>query len=127
MRLFLLLALVSFSAFATDWSDLEAGNSYKLNQSFQLPQLERSGSLLEFTKGEKYLLSEILPVDVPGYPLMLYIFKYTNCPGPAMKTDMEIVEVETTSPVVKVGMQVEACEINMYIETKDYYSKSLFE
>lgn len=127
MRLFLLLSLISFSAFATTWEELAPGRYYKLNQSFQLPQLERSGSLLDFTKGEQHFLREIVPLPMPGFPMLVYVFKYTDCPGTAMATDIEIVEVEGTSPVVKVGTQLEACEIHMYIEAKDYYSKSLFE
>lgn len=127
MRLFLLLTLFSFSAFATNWEDLTPGRYYKLNQSFQLPQLERSGSLLDFSKGDQHFLKEIVPINVPGFTLMLYVFKYSDCPGTAMATDMEIIEVDGTRPVVKVGTQLEACELNMYIEIKDYYSKSLFE
>lgn len=126
--MFLIGLLFSFSALAaTKWSDLESGKTYKLAQSFQLPQLERSGSLVDFVKGQKYKLKEIVPLSMPGALLTLYIFDFTNCPGKEMATDMEIIPVKGSTPLVEVGAQVEDCEINMYIETKDQYNKSLFE
>lgn len=127
MRLFLLLTLISFSAFSATWSDLEEGKTYKLTQSFQLPQLERSRSLLDFTKGESFTLKEIVPLSLPGALLTLYVFDYKKCPGTEMATDMEIVDVNGTRPLVQVGAQVEDCEMNMFIENKDIYAKSLFE
>lgn len=128
MRIFLILCLISVNVFAAEnWSDLTAGNNYKLTQNFQLPQVERSGSLLDFSKGEKLRLKEIVPLAMPGALLTLYIFDYLNCPGPQLVTDMEIIPVNGTSPLVEVGAFVEKCELNVYLETKDYYTKSLFE
>ncbi len=127
MRLFLIFCLFSFNVFAASWSDLSVGNSYRLTQNFQLPQLERSGSLIDFSKGEKLHLKEIVPLSMPGALLTLYIFDYLNCPGPAMTTDMEIIPVNGTSPLVEIGAFVEKCELNVYLETKDYYTNSLFE
>jgi hypothetical protein len=129
MRLLIgLMLLVSTSVFAKDWSDLELGGSYKLTQSFELKQLERSGSALNVEAGQAVVLKEMVPVAVPGYPLYLYIFDYKSCPGPAMKTDQEIIPVKDTSPLVEVGVELEVnCELNVYLETKDFYSNSLFE
>lgn len=128
MRLFLILCLISVNVFAQEnWSDLKTGNNYKLTQNFQLPQVERSGSLIDFSKGEQLHLKEIVPLAMPGALLTLYIFDYLNCPGPQMVTDMEIIPVNGTSPLVEVGAFVEKCELNVYLETKDYYTKSLFE
>jgi len=71
-------------------------------------------------------LKEIMPLSMVN--VMLYIFDYKNCPGPAMKTDMEIIPVNGTSPVVEIGAQLEEnCELNIYIENKDLMSTSLFE
>lgn len=127
MRLFLLVFLISFSALASNWEDLEVGSTYKLTQSFQLPQTERSGSLLDFMKGEQVTLKEVIPMNV-GFALMLYVFDYKNCPGKDMEADMEIIPVAGTNPLVEAGALLNKnCELNVYIETKDYYSKSLFE
>lgn len=127
MRLFLFLTLFSIPAFAATWEELTPGRYYKLTQSFQLPQLERSGSLLDFMKGDEHFLKDVVPLHIPGFPMFVYVFKYTDCPGVDLATDMEIVEVDSTRPVVKVGTQVEACELNMYIEAKHFYQNSLFE
>ena len=39
--------------------------------------------------------------------VVLFRFDYKNCPGSDMKTDMEIIPVKNTSPVVEVGAQLE--------------------
>jgi hypothetical protein len=123
-----LLCLFSMSTFAASWSDLEVGEKYKLTQSFQLPQIERSGSLLDFSKGEELSLTGIVPINIPGASLYMYLFDYKNCPGQTMATEMELVSVQGTFPVVEVGAVLEKnCELNIYIETRDYYTKSLFE
>lgn len=128
MRLFLLLALVSFSAFATDWSDLEVGSTYKLTQSFELKQNERSGSILEVQKGDAVELKALIPLSIPGASLALYIFDLKSCPGPQMTTEQEIIPVHGTSPLVEVGVLLDTdCELNVYLELKDYYSNSIFE
>lgn len=124
MRLFLIGIIISFNIFAANWTDLEEGKSYKLSQTFQLPQVERSGSLLDIMKGDKVTLKEIMPLEL-SFPVMAYIFKYHNCPGTALKTDMELVTVQNTG--VEVGAVLEECELSVYVETKDIESKSLFE
>lgn len=129
MRLLIgLLVLMSSHAFAADWSDLEVGTTYKLTQSFPLKQLERSGASVDVQKGQAVSLKEIVPLAVPGFPMNLYIFNYEACPGPSMITDQEIIPVDHTSPLVEVGVELlENCELNVYLETKDLYSNSLFE
>ena len=127
MRLFILGFILSLNAFAASWSDLDTNKTYQLTQNFQLPQTDRSGSLLDFSKGEKLTLKEIVPLSVPGFVMTLYIFNYNNCPGHALKTEMEIITVMGASPKVETGVQVENCELNIYLENKDLYNKSLFE
>lgn len=126
MRLLLLCLVISFNALAVDWTELEDGKEYKITQNFQLSQLERSGSKLDISRGDKVHLKET--VALSAINVMLYIFDYKNCPGQAMTTDMEIIPVQETSPVVEIGAQLEEkCELNIYIETKDLMSNSLFE
>lgn len=126
MRLLIILLVISFNALAVDWTELEDGKEYKITQDFQLSQLERSGSKLDIKRGDNVQLNET--VALSAINVMLYIFDYKNCPGPAMTTDMEIIPVQETSPVVEIGAQLEEkCELNIYIETKDLMSNSLFE
>lgn len=126
MRLFLIGVLISFNAMALSWTSLEVGNKYRLNQSFQLKQVERSGSLLDFRRGERLHLKEIVPLSAPGVMLTLYVFHPARCPGEELVTEMEVLEVKGTSPLVELGAQFEKCELNVYLENKDLYSKSLF-
>ncbi|WP_408098218.1 hypothetical protein ACJVC5_04700 [Peredibacter sp. HCB2-198] len=127
MRLFIALFLISFSALATSWESLRPGQDYKITQSFELP-IYRQNSMMSFMKGEVVYLKAIEPLALPGgFNMALYIFDYKNCPGPQMETELEIVEVENTSPVVKAGAQLESCELKVYIELKDYYSESFFK
>ena len=117
--------LVSFNLFATEWNDLEIKQKYKLTQSFQLPQVERSGSLVDLMAGEEVVLNEIVGLDMIN--VVLLRFEYKNCPGLAMKTEMEIIPVKNTSPVVEIGAQLENCTLEIFIENKDLMSNSFFE
>ena len=125
MRLFIGLLLISFNLLASDWTDLEEKQKYILTQSFQLPQLERSGSFMEFTAGDEVVLSESIGLDTIN--VVLFKFNYKKCPGPEMKTEMEIIPVKNTSPVVEVGAQLENCSLEIFIETKDLMRASFFE
>jgi hypothetical protein len=126
MRFLLVLGLIfSFNALAVEWNDLEAGKSYKLTQSFQLPQTERSGSILDFTAGEEVKLIDVIQLEIN---VVIYQLKYAKCPGPAMTTEMEIIPVHGTSPVVEVGAQlVKDCELQIFIENKDLLTQSLLK
>jgi hypothetical protein len=126
MRLILIGIIISFNAIAIEWTELSEKSSYKITQDFQLTQLERSGSKLDISKGDKVYLKEVMPLSAVN--VILYIFDYKNCPGPALKTDMDIIPVHGTSPLVEIGAQLEEnCELNIYIENKDLMSNSLFE
>ena len=128
MLKFILMILVSSSSFAASWKDLDLGQDYKLAQSIQLIQKERSGSLLDLSKGEKLTLLEIEEVTLSGSDnVLLYVFHYPNCPGRAMTSEMEIVPVQGTFPVVKTGALLEKCELKFYVKNKDYNSQNLFE
>ncbi len=113
MRLLIALLLISFNASARDWWSLETTHKYKLNQSFQLPQTERAGSLLDFPIGDEVVFK--YKVSIPGLSTFIYVFDYLNCPGPQMETDMQYIPVQGTSPVIKVGAQLEPiCELNFF-------------
>lgn len=126
MKILLILLFLSVNGYATDWRDLEVLQTYKLKQDFQLPQQERSGSLLDFSKGDELLLKE--STALPGIGVMLYEFKYIPCPGSEMATALQIIPVQGSVPMIEVGAQLEAgCELNVYVEIKDLFTKSFFE
>lgn len=126
MRLFLILLLVSFNAFAIEWYDLEVNTEYKLTQSFSLKQMGPQASNLDFMTGEKLVLKEIVGLDM--IKVTLFQFEYENCPGPEMTTDMGIIPVNSTSPVVEIGAQLaEQCTLEVFIETKDLMTESFLK
>lgn len=131
MRLLMaVLLLVSFSASAAVmWSDLEPGEFYHLDKSFQLKLTDRSGSSLAVMQGEKVQFRGIIPISVPGFPMMLYQFNYLNCPGMQAVSEIDIVEaVQPSGAVVQVGAQLdEYCILQFYIETRDWLTNSLFQ
>lgn len=127
MRLFIALMLVSFNLFATvEWNDLEIDQNLKITQSFQLKQKIAAGSLVDIVKGQQFVLTDIIGLDMIN--VVLFKLEYKNCPGPAMSTDMEIIPVNNTSPVVEIGAQlIENCSLEIFIETKDLMTSSFFE
>lgn len=125
MRLFIALALISLNVFAAEWNDLEANKIYRLSQTFQLQTIDRSRSLLDFRSGERFQLAEVVGLDMIN--VTLYSFYLHNCPGQALKTDMKIIPVRATSPVVEIGAQVDKCRLEIFIENKDVLTKSFFE
>lgn len=120
MRLFLLLALVSFNAFALPWSELENYDTYTVQQEFELKQKERSGSMLVFPKGQKLRLFE----KTGALGMALFKTVWIGCPGNDMETEMEIIKVKSNSTEVGV-VAMPRCELWFYIEGKDYWSESL--
>ena len=126
MRLFIALMLVSFNLFATvDWYDLELDQNLKITQSFSLKQKIAAGSMVDIVKGQKFVIKDIIGLDMIN--VVLYQLEYKNCPGPQMKTGMEIIPVNNTSPVVEIGAQLEKCTLEIFIETKDLMTPSFFE
>jgi hypothetical protein len=126
MKILLTLLLFSVNAFALDWWDLEANQKYKITQDFQLPQTERSGSLLDVSVGDEVVFK--YKVGIPGLNTQIFVFDYLACPGPQMETDLKYFPVQGTSPVINVGVHVEpVCELNVFIETKDVFTKSFLE
>lgn len=127
MRLFIALMLVSFNLFANvEWNEIELDQELKLTQSFQLKQKIAAGSLVDIMKGEQFVVKDIIGLDM--IQVVLYKLEYKNCPGSAMTTDMEIIPVNNTSPVVEIGAQlIENCELEIFIELKDLMTPSFFE
>jgi hypothetical protein len=125
MRLFIGLILVSFNLLAADWIDLETQQKYTLTQSFQLPQIERSSSLIEIMQGDEVVLNEIIGLDM--IKVTLFKYNYLNCPGMDLKTGMEIIAVNNSPRMVEVGALLEKCSLEIYIENRDLMTNSFFE
>jgi hypothetical protein len=126
MRLLLGLSLLTLNLQAATWNDLEVSRSYKINHQISLKQIERSGSIIEILPNEPFVLKEVIGLDMIN--VVLYRLNYKNCPGADLKTEMEIIPVKKTTPVVEVGAQIEEnCMLEIFLETKDLRTESLFE
>jgi hypothetical protein len=117
----------SITTWASTWSELETGQNYVLIQEFQLQQTERSRALVDFLKGERFLLKEISNLEIPEASVTVFTFDYINCSGPELSTVMDIISVKDTSPVLEIGAQVEKCELSIYLETHELNLKSIFK
>jgi hypothetical protein len=125
MRFLLGLMLLSVPVFASDWNDLETGETYKIKQSLSLTQLERSSSKLDILQGESFKLNTITGLDMISVTMLT--FAYEKCPGMEMKTELEIIPVLNASPTVEIGATVEDCELQIFLENKDLMTPSFFE
>jgi hypothetical protein len=122
MRLFILLALVSFNAFALQWADLDVYETYTLQQGFQLQQKERSGSMLDFSKGQKLRL-----IEKKGMIGLVFLnFNYIGCSGNQMETEVEVIPVKN-SPIEIGAVAMPNCELWMYVDAGDYWTESILK
>lgn len=127
MRYLIAFLLMSSQAFATDWSDLEVGKTYNLTQSFQLKSDNKPSSVVDIVKGQQAEMKALIPLSIPGASLALFIFDYKSCPSSELTTEQELISVEETNPASQVGVMLDTnCELNVYLELSEYYSKSLF-
>ncbi|MGE3609652.1 MAG: hypothetical protein AB7I27_08705 [Bacteriovoracaceae bacterium] len=129
MKLFILAFGLSFAALASNWSELEIGETYKLTQNFQLPILERSHSIMDFSKGDELYLKDKVVLPIPGHTMIKFIFAYPSCPGPQIQSDTVVVKVDgTAAPVVRtvIGLE-ENCELAFYLEGIYFNRESIFE
>jgi hypothetical protein len=122
-----LIALIfSLNLMATSWDLQEISHSYDLEQSIVLKQLEKSGSFIHLMADDKFVLEEIIALDM--IRVTLFRYKYLKCPGKDLKTEMEIIAVKEASPLVEVGVQLETdCFLEVFIENKDLRADSIFK
>lgn len=125
MHLLWMLLIVPFQISAATWTDLSESTTYQLKQPFKLTQSERSSAQLELTSEDDFIFKKI---SRASENLMVLSFQYLNCPGPQMKTAMEIIPVQETEPMVEVGAQIEEeCELKIFISDRELHSNSIFK
>jgi len=125
MFLLMMLSLAVTQVNASTWLNLQESKNYQLTQNISLPQTERSGSLLGLSQSDVFLLKSI---ERSSDNLMVYTFGQSVCPGPQMRTDLEIIPVQETSPMVEIGAQfIEDCELKIFISDQDLHSTSIFK
>jgi hypothetical protein len=127
VRLVIFLILLSVNSWASTWVRLQRGQHYELLQDFQLQQLERSHSFIDFSKGEKYLLKEMTNIEILGALFTIFIFDYKNCPGTDIATKLEVISDKENVMPREFRSKVENCELRIYIENNDLKYQSIFE
>jgi hypothetical protein len=117
--LFSLTLLFSFQVFALDWYDLELEDKVTLEKEINFSKED-----ITLKAGDGFKLYDIitLPINV-----QIYQFEVLNCPGPDITTDMIIIDPSKAAGDPSVGVQLsESCSLDVFVETKDLFTKSLF-
>ncbi|MFZ4712781.1 MAG: hypothetical protein ACOYL6_03660 [Bacteriovoracaceae bacterium] len=121
MKLFLIAALtiLSLNAFALDWYDIDLDDKVTLDQNINFT---KEGITLK--KGDSFKVYDriSLPIKVD-----VFLLEVENCPGADLSTDMIIIDPSGRRNDPSVGVQLsQSCSLEVYVETKDLFTKSLF-
>lgn len=100
------------------WSDLDAGHLY--HSAFKI---EMADGVLIHPEQELLLLEKYSL----GTPLVFFKFRDMKCVDLSLKTELILFNPDPyTADDSSVGMSYETnCEIDVYVETKDYYDMSI--
>ncbi len=122
---YLILTLTLFgstlaSADVLTWGDLDFETKYTLTTDIVF------NDQLTLHKGDAFVVD-----DKGAGPGFVYIsFKNLMCTDPTLKSELILFnpEPEDTVNDKSVGVEMfEDCEVSVYVETKYYYNKSMFE
>jgi hypothetical protein len=109
------------SAFAgLQWDDLTADSTYYLAADIPMK------SDLTLRSGHPLILKQVNGMDIS---VILFTFVDPKCEDQSLETEMILFnpEPEDTSDDKSVGMKYDVnCEINVFVEAKNYYDKSIF-
>jgi hypothetical protein len=120
ISIFLAVILTTASALAgpISWSDLDADYLYR--SAFKIEMAD--GVVIH--PDQQLLLLEKYSL---GTPLVFFKFRDMACEDLSLKTELILFNPDPdTADDSSVGMSYETnCEIDVYVETKDYYDKSI--
>lgn len=122
-----LLVLISTSAFAKtiSWSDLTPNKTYTLTQEINL---EKATDKVSLPENADLKLQE--KMSLPMIKVELYKFDISKyCADSEFTTDISLIDIKQAGgKVVTVGADVaEECLLEVYVETTDLYSTSIFK
>lgn len=124
--LIIIVLILSSSVFAKNlkWSGLYKNNSYTLTEQIDVTDRKEDFSIQADTK-LKLVESSALPM----INVQLFKFELPSCPSNSMKTELELLEVDQgNQKAVVVGYDIiENCILEIFIEQKDLYSKSILK
>ncbi len=112
------ISSLSASAGALTWSDLDAGYLYRSEFKIQMAEEVVLHPETELLLLEKYSL---------GTPLVFFKFRDMACEDLSLKTELILFNPDPdTADDSSIGLSYETnCEIDVFVETKDYYDKSI--
>lgn len=116
----ILFSISSFAAESMEWGNLEQYERYQLGMDVEIP------GVATFKTGEKFDLNDIIS---GGVPIVYFQLHAVDCQNPDLVSDMILINPspEDTDRDHSVGIQLEeGCNLGVYVETQDVYSKSLF-
>jgi len=117
---------MSFSALATtakNWNDLETGLVYNSDQEIEL--MGDDSTLVINTNTALTFLGKI---PLGAIKVQLYKFKVSTCTDTAMETELELINIQQPRGVdIVAGVELaENCILELFIETKDSNTVSIF-
>lgn len=126
LRNVILLFLFSFQLFAAEtyrFADLVEGETYRVDRNIEL---EYSKTNFRIKKGQLLKLNDFKPL--PMINVYLAEFDILKCKSPNSSSEMILIEIEQPqTKVVSVGLDLAfGCKLEVFIEKKDYNSKSIF-
>lgn len=121
--LILLVLLSSASAFANfKWSDLIEGKDYTVDRDIELA---KNLEVFKIAKGDSFKLVEFK--ELPMINVYLGQFKVDSCKDNEQTSEMILVDIKDNSKTTTVGANLsQECILEVYLEKRDLYSKSLF-
>lgn len=125
MRFVLIIFILSFNVLAQQtyrWSDLVEGETYRIDRNIEM---DYAKSVFQVTKGQLLKLQDLKPL--PMINVYMAEFHVSKCTNNDMTTEMILVEVkQPNSKVISVGVDLTyGCKLEIFIEKKDYSSKSI--
>lgn len=121
LRLAALFCFVISSSHASDWIDLNFEDNYKLTKNIKLTISDEASIVI--SKDDKWQLLEVVPL--PMINVELYKFDWLEC-RTDVTTQMEIIDPRDLKNDPSVGVQLDNCYLEVFVETKDLGTLSLF-
>jgi hypothetical protein len=123
-----ILITILFSTFAMAaqtyrFADLVEGETYRVDRNIEL---EYAKTNFQITKGQLLKLNDFKPL--PMINVYLAEFDILKCQSPSLSSEMILIEIpQGQSKLVSVGVDLAfGCKLEVFIEKKDYNSKSIF-
>jgi hypothetical protein len=118
----LLLSFITFSTFqvfALDWYEFDLDKTYTLEKEIRF---QKENIILQV--GDQFKLRDIIGLSIN---VSIFQFDVKKCPGPNLITELIIIDPTLMFNDPSVGVQLQkSCLLEVYVEMKDIFSKSLF-